>query len=173
MEYRRRYSSWPVRTLKSCLEALENPVLEVPARHGSRGSNSSFRSPSLPPRPAAASTLWYPPFATLNRCHQSTELPHPYISSRHSVDAPRRFSSDLLSFPLHASVTVLWVSTKFRFSFLSLSLSHFPCVYTFFLFSRSTATNTLWTPSPSLAAQKGYDPRHFRRHFLPPCKATA
>lgn len=83
----------------------------------------------------AASTLWYPPFATLNRCHQSTELPHPLLrtSPRHRdillvVSPPTRPPS----FPLHASMTILWMSTKFRLPFLS-PLS--PCRYTPFSYS--------------------------------------
>lgn len=145
MEYWKRYSSWPVRTLKSCLEALENPVLEVPARHGSRGSNSSFRAPSSRP-PPAASTLWYPPFATLNRCHQSTELPHLFLP---------RLSSSFLSPPLslHASMTILWTSaTKFR-----LPISH-----TLLLRSHTHLSSY----SPVLSCH-GTHFGHLRRRLLP------
>lgn len=154
MEYWKRYSSWPVRTLKSCLEALENPVLEVPARHGSRGSNSSFRAPSSRP-PPAASTLRYPPFATLNRCHQSTELPTPSSFSFPSLSLslctlPRLyFGRLLLNLGFYLSLPLsLSPHTPFLFS-LSLSRSLLATEHTLDTFTaadscrkRDTAPNT-------------------------------
>lgn len=116
MEYWKRYcSSWPVRTLKSCLEALENPVLEVPARHGSRGSNSSFRTPSSRP------TRRFHPLAS-SFCY-----PKP-LPPKHTVTSPPSSSYVFprpLSLSLHASMTILWTSTT-KFRLLSLSLTHAP-----------------------------------------------
>lgn len=167
MEYWKRYcSSWPVRTLKSCLEALENPVLEVPARHGSRGSNSSFRTPSSRP------TRRFHPLAS-SFCY-----PKP-LPPKHTVTSPPSSSYVFprpLSLSLHASMTILWTSTT-KFRLLSLSLSHTLLLrsrrHLFFFFLFSPPRNTLWTPSQPTLAVKGIRPLTLETPFSSPPYETS
>lgn len=133
---------------------------------------ATVRSAPPPPAPPAASTLWHPPFATLNRCHQSTQLPPPPSPSPSSSYVfPRP-----LSLSLHASMTILWTSTT-KFRLLSLSLSHTLLLrsrrHLFFFFLFSPPRNTLWTPSQPTLAVKGIRPLTLETPFSSPPYETS
>lgn len=115
--------------LKSCLEALENRVLDATQR-GTVLGEATVRS--LPPSPF---TLRYfhslcPPFTTLNR-HQCTEFPPTHsrvltlllsLSHYHSLSLSPSLSLSLIhsSFSsINACMTIFWYLLNLGFYFLS------------------------------------------------------